>query len=124
MPVAMADIAFLLIVFFFLCSNLAKDPGVEINPPTTAEVEQLEDYPIVVIIDDKGTIFFQGKEIDGPEEVEDRVRDLVEGEEDEKARTVLLRCDKSLKKFVFEPVIEAIAKGGGRIAAAGEESKE
>ena len=109
-PVAsMADIAFLLIIFFMVCSRFAKDPGVKIDPPTTVEVSQLDDYPMVVLIDETGSIYFQGKKVGGHEQVEDEVRKLVEGKSDEKARTVLLRCDRSVEKHVFEPVVEAIA---------------
>jgi len=122
-PVAsMGDIAFLLIIFFMVCSRFAKDPGVSIRPPTTVEVSKLDDYPIVVLIDEKARIFFQGKPIDSPEQVEEEVRRFVEGKEDEKSRTVLFRCDRSVGKRFFEPVIEAIAKGGGRIAAVGDPS--
>ena len=124
-PVAsMGDIAFLLIIFFMVCSRFAKDPGVPIDAPTTPEVTKLDDYPIVVAIDPKGNIFFQGKQISGPKQVEDEVRKFVEGKTAEKTRTVLFRCDREVGKIVFEPVIEAIAKGGGRIAAVGEKSND
>ena len=122
-PVAsMGDIAFLLIIFFMVCSRFAKDPGVSIQPPTTVEVSKLDDYPIVVLIDKEARIYFQGKPIDSAGQVEEEVRRFVEGKAEEKSRTVLFRCDRSVGKRVFEPVIEAIAKGGGRIAAVGEPS--
>lgn len=125
-PVAsMADIAFLLIIFFVLCSRITRDPmRIPIDPPTTPTVDSLEDYPMVVQVEADGQIYFQGKEVGGHEQVEEAVRTMVEGVKDERARTVLLRCDRSVAKHVFEPVIEAIAKGGGRIAAVGEESKK
>jgi len=123
-PVAsMGDIAFLLIIFFMVCSRFAKDPGVSIDPPTTVEVSKLDDYPVVVLIDKEARIYFQGKPIDSAEQVEEEVRRFVEGKDDEKSRTVLFRCDRSVGKRIFEPVIEAIAKGGGRIAAVGEPSR-
>jgi len=123
-PVAsMGDIAFLLIIFFMVCSRFAKDPGVSIDPPTTVEVSKLDDYPVVVLIDKEARIYFHGKPIDSAEQVEEEVRRFVEGKDDEKSRTVLFRCDRSVGKRIFEPVIEAIAKGGGRIAAVGEPSR-
>jgi len=122
-PVAsMGDIAFLLIIFFMVCSRFAKDPGVSIDPPTTIDVNKLDDYPLVVLIDREAQIFFQGRPVDSAAQVEEEVRLLVEGKNEEKARTVLFRCDRSIDKRVFEPVIEAIAKGGGRIAAVGEQT--
>ena len=123
-PVAsMGDIAFLLIIFFMVCSRFAKDPGVSIDSPTTVEVTKLDDYPIVVLIDKEGQIYFQGEPIATAEGVEEEIRRFVEGKDDDKSRTVLFRCDKSVGKHIFEPVIEAIAKGGGRIAAVGDPSK-
>jgi biopolymer transport protein ExbD len=123
-PVAsMGDIAFLLIIFFMVCSRFAKDPGVSIEAPTTVNVSKLDDYPIVVLIDKETRIYFQGEPIDSAGQVEEEVRRLVEGKDDEKLRTVLFRCDRTVGKHIFEPVIEAIAKGGGRIAAVGEPSK-
>lgn len=123
-PVAsMGDIAFLLIIFFMVCSRFAKDPGVSIDPPTTPEMTKLDDYPIVVLIGPESKIYFQGEPIAGPEQVEEEVHRLVEGKTADKAKTVLFRCDAKVGKHVFEPVIEAIAKGGGRIAAVGDPSK-
>ena len=62
LPVAsMGDIAFLLIIFFMVCSRFAKDPGVDINAPTTLDVTKLDDYPIVVLIDKENNLFFQGE---------------------------------------------------------------
>jgi biopolymer transport protein ExbD len=123
-PVAsMADIAFLLIIFFMVCSHFAKDPGEKIDPPTTLQVNPLDDFPMVVLIDKNGNIYFQGKKVSGHEQIEDEVRRYVEGKTDEKSRTVMVRCDREVLKHKFEPVYEAIAKGGGRIAAVGEKSK-
>ena len=124
-PVAsIGDIAFLLVIFFVLCSRVAKDPSVDMTPPNTVKVDELEDYPIVVVIDNEGQIYFQGEPVAGPDQVEAGVRFLVEGRTTDRARTVLFRCDRDVVgTHVFLPVMEAIAKGGGKIAAAGEESK-
>ena len=117
---SMGDIAFLLIIFFMVCSRFAKDPGVVIEPPTTVEVDELDDYPLIVLIDKDSQIYFQGEPIASADMVEGEVRRFVEGKEDDKLRTVLFRCDRNVGKHVFEPVIEAIAQGGGRIAAVGD----
>jgi len=123
-PVAsMGDIAFLLIIFFMVCSRFAKDPGVNIEAATTIEVTKLDDYPIVVLIDQEAQIYFQGEQIGSAGQLEEEIARSVEGKTEEKSRTVLFRCDRSIYKRVFGPVIEAIAKGGGRIAAVGEPSK-
>ena len=124
-PVAsMGDIAFLLIIFFMVCSRFAKDPGVTIEAPTTVEVSKLDDYPIIVLIDKEARIYFQGEPIASAAMVEEEVRRFVKDKDDEKLRTVLFRCDRTVGKHIFEPVIEAIAQGGGRIAAVGDPSEE
>ena len=123
-PVAsMGDIAFLLIIFFMVCSRFARDPGVPIDAATTAKVTKLDDYPIVVLIDKKGQIYFQGEQVGSAKLLEQEISRFVEGKTDEKSRTVLFRCDRSIDKPVFMPVIEAIAKGGAQIAATGEPSE-
>jgi biopolymer transport protein ExbD len=124
-PVAsMGDIAFLLIIFFMVCSRFAKDPGVSIDAPTTGEVSKLDDYPIIVLIDKEARIYFQGEPIASAEQVEEEIRRFMDGKEDEKARTVLFRCDRRVVgTHLYQPVIEAIAKGGGEIAAVGDPSR-
>ena len=124
-PVAsMGDIAFLLIIFFMVCSQFIKD-SVKVSLPTTAEVTKLENYPIVVLIDHDAKIYFQGKRVDSAAQVESGVRSAIGDRTSEKSRTVLFRCDKAVVgTHNFQPVIEAIAKGGGLIAAAGDQSTD
>ncbi len=123
-PVAsMGDIAFLLVIFFVLCSHIPKSPGTHVDPPTTPEVSELDDYPTVVVIDDEGRIFVKGKRIDSAEQVEEEIREAIAGKTSDRDTTVIFRCDRTRNQHLFEPVIEAIAKGGGRIALVGVKSK-
>ena len=123
-PVAsMGDIAFLLIIFFMICSRFAKEAGVKIMAPDTVDVTKLEEYPMVVAIDELGKIYFQGWEVPNAGALEANIREQVEGKTTARAKTVIFRCDRRVEKDVFEPVLEAIAKGGGRIAAVGDETK-
>ena len=123
-PVAsMGDIAFLLIIFFMICSRFAKEAGEKIHPPDTVDVTKLEEYPMIVSIDETGKIHFQGWEVPNAGALESNIRAQVEGKTTVRAKTVIFRCDRKVEKDVFEPVLEAIAKGGGRIAAVGDETK-
>jgi len=123
-PVAsMGDIAFLLIIFFMVCSRFAKEAGVKIDPPISIDVDKLDDYPMVVAIDGSGNIYFQGWKVSDAKELEAEVSAFVEGKTTDRAKTVIFRCDRTVGKKTFEPVIEAIAKGGGRIAAVGKKTK-
>lgn len=118
----MGDIAFLLIIFFVICSQFKE---VNINPPRSLDAVNLKSRPkITVEIDAKGNIYFQGLQVPNAEAIEWGVRSLLEGKTTEKFKMVMFRCDRSVGKDTFEPVIEAIAKGGGLIAAVGEKPKE
>ena len=106
-----------------LCSRFAQE-SVKIQPPKSIDAEELQETSIAVTIDAQGTIYFQGRLVPDADAVEWGVRSLVEGKKSERARTVMFRCDKGVSKAVFEPVIEAISKGGGLVAAVGEKTKE
>jgi len=119
-PIAsMGDIAFLLIIFFVICSHFAKDV-VKVDPAVSFDVDKLKTYQMVVAINKEGKIYFQGQEVDSAQTLESLVQREVQGRTDPETRTVVLRCDKSVRKNIFESVIEAIAEGGGRIAAIGD----
>ena len=123
-PIAsMGDIAFLLIIFFVICSHFAKDV-VKVDPASSIDAKKLDNYPMVVAINKEGKIYFQGEEIPAADTLTALVQKEVEGRTNPDLRTVVLRCDKAVKKDIFESVIEAIAEGGGRIAAVGDEKKK
>jgi biopolymer transport protein ExbD len=123
-PVAsMGDLAFLLIIFFMVCSNFAKQRPVPATMPTSADVEQLRESQIFVAIDQHGRIYLQGHEMPDAQAVEWGVAALVKDKETDLQRTVNFRCDKDLTRDVYEPVIEAIAKAGALIAAVGEKPR-
>ena len=123
-PVAsMGDIAFLLIIFFMVCSRLAQE-GVRIDPPVSLDSVELENYPVIVAVDAAGAIYVHGLQVPDADSVEAVVRQALQGKTTEKQRTVLFRCDRAAEKRIFEPVIEAIARGGGIIAAVGETRSE
>lgn len=118
-PVAsMGDIAFLLIIFFMVCSRFAQEAPLE--PPKSIDAREVTKGQISVSIDAEGLIYFQGRLMPDASAVEWGVRSMVEGKTAEQARTVMFRCDRSVSKEKFEPVLEAIAKGGGLIAAIGD----
>jgi len=121
-PVAsMGDIAFLLIIFFMICSRFAQEV-VKVQPPKALDADEMKENQISVTIDADGFVYFQGREVPGAEAVEWGVRSMVEGKTKEQARMVMFRCDRSVSKRIFEPVIEAIARGGGLIAAIGDKT--
>ncbi len=122
-PVAsMGDIAFLLIIFFLLLSEFAKDKDLPIDLPASSKVEKLEEVVAArVAIDSQGTIYFDGDRVDSAKDIEWGVRALLSKTVADEQRHVQFKCDASLPKETFEPVLKAIAEGGGIIEAVGEE---
>ncbi len=119
---SMGDIAFLLTIFFILTSNFAKDDTRTIKPPSARELAQMENQNVSVSIDADGGIFFNGRPVASPATVEAGVAGFLVGKKETKDRMVVFRCDKGVDKKVFEPVLAAISKAGGVIAAVGEAS--
>ena len=119
---SMGDIAFLLTIFFILTSNFAKDDTRNIKPPTARELAQMENQNVSISIDADGGIFFNGRPVGSAATVEAGVAGFLAGKKDAKDRMVVFRCDQGVDKKVFEPVLAAISKAGGVIAAVGDAS--
>jgi len=119
---SMGDIAFLLTIFFILTSNFAKDDTRNIKPPSASELEQMEKQNVSVSIDADGQMFFNGRPVAAAATIEAGVAGFLAGKKEPKDRMVVFRCDKGVDKQVFEPVLAAISKAGGVIAAVGETS--
>jgi biopolymer transport protein ExbD len=120
---SMGDIAFLLTIFFILTSNFAKDDTRKIKPPNARELAQLENQNVSVSIDADGGVFFNGRPVASPATIEAGVAGFLAGKKEPKDRMVVFRCDQGVDKKVFEPVLAAISKGGGVIAAVGQASQ-
>jgi len=124
-PVAsMGDIAFLLIIFFIVCSNFAREVGVRIQPPRSTDIDLVDEGRITVLIDEDDVIYLNGQEAGTAQAIETNVAELIEGKTAPEGRMVVFKCDRDVDKAVFEPVLDAIARAGGTIVAVGEEGRE
>jgi len=122
-PVAsMGDIAFLLIIFFMICSNFAKEAGIPVEPPRSPDLDRVKQTTTVVSVDADGQIYFQGHRIHNAKAVETEVAELLKTATTADARNVLFRCDRKVAKDIFEPVMDAITRGGGTIVAVGDKA--
>jgi len=122
-PVAsMGDIAFLLIIFFLVCSEAIKDKSnAPLELPLSEYVETTKVNVVAyVTIDENGQIYFDGQTVDGAKDVEWGVRALLTNTVSDDQRHVQFKCDKSQPKEIFQPVLQAIAEAGGIIEAVGE----
>lgn len=124
-PVAsMGDIAFLLIIFFMICSNFANDAHVKLTLPASPGLDTLEASGITVSIDEQGLLYVQGVTVADAAAVEALVGALLAARPAGQAPPVLFKCDLETDKSVFEPVLDAISRAGGMIAAVGERRPE
>ena len=124
MPVAsMGDIAFLLIIFFLVCSEISKDnSSIEVTPPVSEHVEKIKATVAArIAVDKDGVIYFDGERVDDAKDVEWGVRARLNKTVSDDERHVQLKCDAGLPKEQFEPVIKAIVEGGGILEAVGED---
>ena len=121
---SMGDIAFLLIIFFMVCSNFAKEASQKLKPPKAADLQKIQESSISVSIDEQGLIYIQGANVPDEQAIEYGVEALIKDRATEQGRTIMFKCDQAVTREVFEPVIEAISKAGGIIAAMGDPLKE
>jgi len=122
-PIAsMGDIAFLLIIFFLVCSEISRDKtNLQVTLPESEHVKKTEKSVAArVAIDETGEIYFDGVRVDGAKDIEWGVRALLTNTVSDEQRHVQFKCDAALPKETFEPVLKAIAEGGGIIEAVGE----
>ncbi|MBI1337216.1 MAG: hypothetical protein GC164_09675 [Phycisphaera sp.] len=122
-PVAsMGDIAFLLIIFFMLLSDFAKDRDLPIELPRSQEVQKTKATVAArVAIDENATVYLDGERVGGAKDVEWGVRALLARTVTDDQRHVQFKCDSKLSREKFEPVLKAIAEAGGVIEAVGEQ---
>ena len=122
-PIAsMGDIAFLLIIFFLVCSEVAKDKAnLQVTLPNSEHVQKIKaSVAARVAIDAEGEIYFDGARVDSAKDVEWGVRAMLANTIADDQRHVQFKCDAALPKETFEPVLKAIAEAGGIIEAVGE----
>ncbi len=120
-PVAsMGDIAFLLIIFFMLLSDAAKDKDLQLELPISSHIEKTEiDVVAHVAVDSSGVIYIDGQAARNAEDVEVTVRAMLASTVADEQRHVQFKCDASQMKNKFEPVLKAIAAAGGIVEAVG-----
>ena len=126
-PIAsMGDIAFLLIIFFLVCSEVAKDnASIQTTPPISEHVKKMKaSVAARVAIDTDGVIYFDGTQVDSAKDVEWGVRAILASTSSDDQRHVQFKCDAALPKETFEPVMKAIVEAGGILEAVGEDQPQ
>ncbi|MEI6147685.1 MAG: biopolymer transporter ExbD [bacterium] len=121
----LVDIAILLIIFYMACSNFLSVTG-KLTPPKAPDLYKVEEPLISVSVDQEGTIMLQGHEAANAAEVEAVIGVLLRDKtaEDNKKRMVMFKCDATVKRQVYQPVLDAIVHAGGLILAVGENTEK
>ena len=119
----MADIAFLLFIFFAVSTSFDKDVGIDLVLPATRTPEQMPRRQVTVAIDREGKLFINGKELAAKSSVGKHIQDMLAGVKPEN-REVVFRCHREIKKEVFEPVIFAVSEAGTKLIMSTEPGSE
>jgi len=120
---SMGDIAFLLIIFFMVCSNFAKESKIKFKPVDAEGLKAVENAKISVVIDEESSLFLDGQLVNDVPTFKLLMEQALANKATPKSRMVLFKCDRYASKRVFEPVLDAIASAGGIIVAVGEKRK-
>ena len=121
----MGDIAFLLIIFFLVCSEVSKDKNnLQVTLPFSEYVAKSK-APVVarVAVDETGEIYFDGARVDGAKDVEWGVRALLTNTVSDDQRHVQFKCDRALPKEIFEPVLQGHRRGRRHHRGGGRETE-
>ncbi len=116
---SMGDIAFLLTIFFMVCSNFAKENGIQFTPPQAMDVATVSDSSISVAMDVDGIVYLNGEPMAGVEALESSLESALHGKTGIECN-VLFKCDQTVEKRLFAPVLDAIVRAGGVVVAIGE----
>jgi biopolymer transport protein ExbD len=116
----MGDIAFLLIIFFMLTSNFMKNRAIELEEPTSPDIEAVKKTQVSVTIDQDGILRLQGEELD-TDMLEGGVNALLQDSEDKR---VQLKVDKKLTKDDYINVFMALSRANARIVLVGQKEDE
>ena len=117
---SMADIAFLLIIFFMLAGTIEEKENMQLDLAQSEDVEKLEKVKISVTLDADGVLRLQGNEATAGG-LDMLLEEMLEGSED---RKVKVKIDKGLPKDIYMPVFEALGRAGVTLELLGEEEQK
>ena len=116
----MADLAFLLVIFFMVTSNFVKEAHVELEEASSPDVEPMKESQLSVTMDKNGDLWLQGKPCPAAV-LEEGIRALILERGD---KVVMLKIDKDIRQEKYGPVFMALSKAGAEIALVGRKEKE
>ncbi len=119
--VAMADIAFNLVLFFLILAKTQDDSHIQWTPAKDVGAKQVLNAKVSITVDRDNKVYLNGQQI-GIREMADRVGQEL-GDKPASERTVLLKIDKNTLAATFEPIMEAVSQAGGEVVHVIEEER-
>lgn len=113
---SMGDIAFLLIIFFMLTTNFAKEKHIQLKDATSRDIRTMKEPLVFVAVDKEGKVWCQGRQC-SVDNLEDQVKSLVAARLEKKVK---LRVDRTVRQEHYGPVFMALSRAGVEIALTGE----
>jgi biopolymer transport protein ExbD len=109
--VAMADIAFNLVLFFIILARTQDDSNLKWEPAKGQHLESISQAKVSVTVNKEGEVYLNRMKVDltglGP-----KIQEIL-GNDEQGKRTVLLKIHKDTQAAIFEPIIEAVSQAGG-----------
>lgn len=110
---SMADIAFLLIIFFMVTAVFDKSKGIVIELPETSVRETVETKEIDIMIDKEGKIFLGSSEV----KLEELAGLIVKARKADSSKPVVVKSDKRVSYGKVADVMDELLKAGVRDVA-------
>jgi len=111
--VAMADIAFNLVLFFLILAKTQDDSHLQWEPAKAGGTKPVSNSRVSITVDKDNGVYLNGQRV-GLRELADAVgREL--GDRPLAERTVLLKIHKETLAATFEPIMEAVSQAGGEV---------
>ena len=120
--VAMADIAFNLVLFFIILAKTQDDSHLKWEAAKSPRVEALGQSRVSVVVDKENKIWLNGQEM-GVGQLTVAIQTIFDADAS-KGRTVLLKIHKDTLSATFEPILEAVSQAGGEIVHVLQEEKK
>lgn len=120
--VALADIAFNLILFFIILAKTDDTSSLHWEPARGAGLESVPNARFSVTVDKDRQVYLNGDRV-GIAELPSRL-EVGLGSTPAGKRFVLLKVDKDTPAQLFEPIIEAVSQAGGDLVHVLEKERE
>lgn len=111
--VTMADIAFLLIIFFLLTTTFSRDTGLKLKLPGALSPQPIRQQEITIRITAERQILLDEQRV-SPSQLEAALRKRIQ---ETGTREVVIRGDAEIPYWVAVAVMDAVKRVGARAAA-------